>query len=521
MSCRIILQNALRYRYSLYSTFRISFKPDVNRPMITIPLKRLPLAHTLPLDVGLIHIIGIGGIGMSGIAEILSNLGYKVQGSDIAENANVQRLRDHGVNVMIGHKSENIGDVSVVVVSSAVKEGNPEVDAARARRIPVVKRSEMLAELMRLKMAVAVAGTHGKTTTTSLTAALLDAGGMQPTVINGGIINAYGTNAKLGTGEWMVVEADESDGTFTRLPATIAVVTNIDPEHLDYYGSFDALKVAFRQFLENIPFYGFCVMCLDHPVVQELVGQVHDRRIITYGMSAQADVRATEVTNDGDGQHFSVEVSDRASDAVERLSGFMLPMHGVHNLTNALAAIAVARELGIKPDVIKRGLYEFKGVKRRFTRTGTVGGVAIIDDYGHHPVEIMATLKSARQAAGKHKVIAVIQPHRYSRLRDLFADFCRCANEADSVLVTEIYSAGESPIDSITQEALVQGMRSHGHKDVRALPSQDALAEMVLEVAKAGDYVICLGAGSISSWAYALPEQLAHFEREKPHKAAM
>ena len=483
--------------------------------MITLPLKRLPLAHTLPLDVGLIHIVGIGGIGMSGIAEILTNLGYKVQGSDIAENANVTRLREHGVNVMIGHDASNIGDVSVVVISSAVKEGNAEVDAARARRIPVVKRSEMLAELVRLKMTVAVSGTHGKTTTTSLTAALLDTGGLQPTVINGGIINAYGTNAKLGNGEWMVVEADESDGTFTRLPATIAVVTNIDPEHLDYYGSFEGLKAAFRQFLENVPFYGFCVMCLDHPTVQELVGQIHDRRIITYGLSAQADIRAVDITRDGDGQHFNVEVSDRMGSAATILKGFMLPMHGLHNLSNSLASIAVARELGIPTETIKRGLYEFKGVKRRFTRTGVVGGVTIIDDYGHHPVEIMATLKSARHAAGNHKVIAVIQPHRYSRVRDLFTEFCRCANEADVVLVSEIYSAGESPIDGITQEALIQGMRDHGHKHVIALPSQADLAGIIHDVATSGDYVICLGAGSISGWAYALPEQLAEYGSKK------
>jgi UDP-N-acetylmuramate--alanine ligase len=309
----------------------------------------------------------------------------------------------------------------------------------------------------------------------------------------------------------MVVEADESDGTFTRLPATIAIVTNIDPEHLDYYGSFDAAKAAFRQFLENIPFYGFCVMCLDHPVVQEMVGQIHDRRIITYGLGAQADVRAVNVTNDGDGQHFSVEVTDRATDKVEVLSDFMLPMHGEHNLSNALAAIAVARELNIPVETIKRGLYEFKGVKRRFTRTGTVGGVTVIDDYGHHPVEIMATLKSARQAAGEHKVIAVIQPHRYSRVRDLFADFCRCANDADIVFISDIYSAGEPPLDGITQDALVQGMRGCGHKHVLPLPSQEALVDMVLEHATSGDFVICLGAGSISTWAYALPEQLAAY----------
>lgn len=484
--------------------------------MITLPLiKRLPLAHTLPLDVGLIHVVGIGGIGMSGIAEILHNLGYKVQGSDIAENQNVARLRELGIDVLIGHKPENIEDVSVVVVSSAIKSGNPEVDAARERRIPVVRRSEMLSELMRLKMSIAIAGTHGKTTTTSITASLLDAGALEPTVINGGIINAYGTNARIGSGKWMVVEADESDGTFTKLPATIAVVTNIDPEHLDYYGDFDALKAAFQQFLQNIPFYGFCVMCLDHPVVQELVGQIHDRRIITYGLSAQADIRAVDIESDGDGQHFSLRLSERFGGEEETLTGFMFPMHGTHNLSNALAGVAVARELGIADDVIKRGLYEFSGVKRRFTRTGCVNGVTIIDDYGHHPVEITATLKSARQAAGDNKVIAVVQPHRFTRVRDLFTEFCRCVNEADKVIVTDIYPAGEQPLEGISQETLIKGMTQHGHKNVMPLPSQDDLAALVHEQAEVGDYVVCLGAGSISAWANALPEQLMEYSKEQ------
>ncbi len=481
--------------------------------MITLPLKRLPIAHTLPLDVGLIHVIGIGGIGMSGIAEILHNLGYKVQGSDIAESQNIERLRELGIKVLVGHKAENVEDVSVVVVSSAIKGVNPEVEAARERRIPVVRRSEMLSELMRLKMSIAIAGTHGKTTTTSITASLLDAAEFKPTVINGGIINAYGTNARIGSGKWMVVEADESDGTFTKLPATIAVVTNIDPEHLDYYGSFDALKQAFQQFLQNIPFYGFCVMCLDHPIVQELVGQIHDRRIITYGLSAQADIRAVDVQADGDGQHFSLCISEQLGGEEQILEGFMLPMHGEHNLSNALAGVAVARELGIADEVIKRGLYEFRGVKRRFTRTGCVNGVTVIDDYGHHPVEIAATLRSARQAAGSNKVIAVVQPHRYTRVRDLFAEFCSCVNEADQVIVTDIYPAGEQPIEGISQESLVKGMTQHGHKQVTALPTQDALAELVVEHAKSGDYVVCLGAGSISAWANALPEQLMAYNR--------
>jgi UDP-N-acetylmuramate--alanine ligase len=465
-------------------------------------LRKLPIAHTLPLNVGLIHIVGIGGIGMSGIAEILHNLGYAVQGTDIAENTNIARLRKSGITVNIGHAAQHIEGASVLVISSAVKEGNPEVDEARRHYIPVIKRCDMLAEIMRLKMAVAVAGTHGKTTTTSLTATLLEAGGLQPTVINGGIINAFGTNAKVGRGEWMVVEADESDGTFTRLPATIAVVTNIDPEHLDYYGSFDTLKAAFYQFLENIPFYGFCVLCIDHPIVQELVAKVHDRRVVTYGYSPQADVRPVDIAYSEQGQHFSIEFSERISGDSSYNSGFVLPMHGEHNLSN------VARELGIDMDIIKQGLHSFSGVKRRFTRVGTVAGAHIIDDYGHHPVEISATLKSAVQAAQGGKVIAVIQPHRYSRVRDLFADFCRCAHMAEIVLVLDIYAAGEQPIDGITQEALVQGMRQHGHKHVISVPHERELAALLAPLLHERDYVVCLGAGSITTIAHELPKQL-------------
>lgn len=476
--------------------------------MIALPLKKLPIAHTLPLNVGLIHIVGIGGIGMSGIAEILHNLGYLVQGSDIAENANIARLRAQGIKVKIGHNATNIEASEVLVISSAVKSDNPEVEAARLRGIPVVKRRDMLAELMRLKMAVAIAGTHGKTTTTSLTATLLEAGGLQPTIINGGIINAIGTNAKVGKGEWMVVEADESDGTFTRLPATIAIVTNIDPEHLDYYGSFEALKEAFAQFISNIPFYGFAVLCLDHPVVQELLSKVTDRRIITYGYSVHADVRPVNISYSEVGQHFSVEFNERIGGKTSVTSGFTLPMHGEHNLSNSLAAIAVSRELGIDMEIIKTGLASFSGVKRRFTKTGVVNGVTIIDDYGHHPVEIAATLKSARMAAGDNKVIAVIQPHRFTRVRDLFNEFCKCANAADVVLISDIYTAGETPIEGINRDALVAGMRSHGHKAVYSFNSEEDLATALAPHLQSGDYVICLGAGSITYWAHNLPEKL-------------
>jgi UDP-N-acetylmuramate--alanine ligase len=487
--------------------------------MVTIPLnsslKKLPLAHTLPLNVGLIHIVGIGGIGMSGIAEILHNLGYKVQGTDIAENANIARLRNQGINVQIGHASNNIENAAVLVISSAVKEGNVEVEAARLRNIPVVKRSDMLAELMRLKMAVAIAGTHGKTTTTSLTATLLEAGGLQPTIINGGIINALGTNAKVGKGEWMVVEADESDGTFTKIPSTIAVITNIDPEHLDYYGSFEALKAAFHQFVANIPFYGFAVMCLDHEIVRELVGKINDRRVVTYGYSAEADVRPVNISFSEVGQHFTLEFSDRISGLKAVESGFTLPMHGEHNLSNACAAIAVARELGIDMATIKAGLQQFSGVKRRFTKTGMADGVTIIDDYGHHPVEIAATLKSARQAAGTGKVIAVIQPHRFTRVRDLFNEFCRCATQADMVFISEIYTAGEQPIENITRDSLVAGMRQSGHKMVAAFDGKEDLATALAPHLQAGDYVICLGAGSITYWAADLPNGLQQIRSEK------
>ncbi|MBY0354511.1 MAG: UDP-N-acetylmuramate--L-alanine ligase [Rickettsiales bacterium] len=479
--------------------------------MITLPLRRLPLGRTMPLQVGMLHFVGIGGIGMSGIAEILHNLGYQVQGSDLSENYNVERLRAKGMVVHIGQRGENVGDASVVIISSAVKDDNPEVLEARARRIPVVRRAEMLAELMRLKMSIAIAGTHGKTTTTSLTAALLDAAAFAPTVINGGIINAYGTNAVLGTGEWMVVEADESDGTFIKLPITIAVITNIDPEHLEHYGSFDGVRAAFRQFLDNLPFYGFGVLCIDHPEVQALVAKAQDRRIITYGLSPQADIRAVQIRTEAGGQRFHVECEDRNSGETTTIADVFLPMHGRHNVQNALAAITVARELKITPEQIIKGFAAFKGVKRRFTKTGEVGGITVIDDYGHHPVEIAATLASARQAVGETggRVIAVVQPHRYSRLRDLFEEFCTCFNDADTVLVADVYNAGESPIEGIHRDALVEGLRRHGHKHVEALVSENALPEMVAAQAKSGDFIICLGAGSITYWAQALPEKLA------------
>lgn len=459
----------------------------------------------MPLTIGTIHFVGIGGIGMSGIAEILHNLGYAVQGSDVAENANVRRLRELGVRIEIGHREDNLGDARVVVVSSAVKPDNPEVTAARGRLVPVVRRAEMLAELMRLKWAVAVGGTHGKTTTTSLIAAVLDAADYDPTVINGGIINAYGTNARLGAGEWMVVEADESDGTFVKLPSTIAVVTNIDPEHMEFYGSFDAVKSAFRSFVENIPFYGFAALCIDHPEVQALIGHVSDRRLVTYGFSPQAEVRAVEPDCGPDGCLFDVLVT--RDDEPRRIKGIRLPMYGHHNVLNALAAVAVGLEMGIDEAVIVRGLARFGGVKRRFTRTGEVNGVTVIDDYGHHPVEITAVLKAAR-AASYGRVIAVVQPHRYTRLHSLFEDFCACFNDADTVVVADVYAAGEQPIPGVDRDALVKGLRARGHRHVVPLDGPADLAAMVRDLTEPGDMVVCLGAGSISAWANALPQEL-------------
>ena len=466
----------------------------------------------LPSELGPIHFIGVGGIGMSGIAEVLVNLGYKVQGSDAADNANVKRLRDKGATVFVGHDARQLGDAEVVVVSTAIKRDNPELAAARARRIPVVRRAEMLAELMRLKQCVAVAGTHGKTTTTSLVATLVDAAGFDPTVINGGIINAYGTNARLGGGDWMVVEADESDGTFLKLPADVAIVTNIDPEHLDHFKTYDAIKDAFLAFVENLPFYGFAVMCLDHPTVQELVGRIEDRRVVTYGENPQADARLLDVELNGGSTRFSVLIRDRKSSEATFIDDLVLPMPGRHNALNATAAIAVAHELKAPPAIIRKALASFGGVKRRFTRTGEWNGATIIDDYGHHPVEIAAVLRAARSAA-KGEVIAVVQPHRFTRLQSLFDSFALCFNDADTVIVADVYPAGETPIPGVDKEALAAAINAHGHRHAVVLPSPDKLAAIVSGLAKPGDYVVCLGAGNVTQWAYALPGELAALEK--------
>ncbi len=458
-------------------------------------------------DIGTIHFVGIGGIGMSGIAEVMHNLGYSVQGSDIADGYVIDGLRRRGINVAIGHAAANVDGAAVVVTSTAVKRGNPEVEAALEQRIPLVRRAEMLAELMRLKSTVAVAGTHGKTTTTSLVAALLDAGGVDPTVINGGIINSYGSNARLGASDWMVVEADESDGSFLRLDGTIAVVTNIDPEHLDHYGDFDAVKDAFVEFIENVPFYGAAILCLDHPEVQAIIPRIRDRRIVTYGFSAQADVRGTNIVPGPAGNSFDVVMRDRDG-AVRTIDGVVLPMSGRHNVQNALAAIAVALHMGVADAAIVSGFAGFAGVKRRFSRVGEIavdGGVAIvIDDYAHHPVEIRAVLSAAREGAGAGRVIAVAQPHRYSRLGDHMDDFQQAFNDADVVLALPVYAAGEPPVEGVSSDVLVAGLKRRGHRNAAVLDSADALPAAIAADCMAGDIIVCLGAGDITKVAAGL-----------------
>ena len=458
-------------------------------------------------DIGLVHFVGIGGIGMSGIAEVLHNLGYKVQGSDMSDSANVQRLRAKGIEVFIGHKAENLGDAEVIVASTAIKSDNPERIEAQERNIPIVRRAEMLAELMRFKQAIAVGGTHGKTTTTSMVGALLEAGGLDPTIINGGILNALGTNARMGDGAWMVVEADESDGTFLKLPADVAIVTNIDPEHLDHYGTFDKAKKAFRRFVENVPFYGFGVMCLDHPEVQALIGQIKDRRLVTYGSNPQSDVRFDNVRAEGANSIFDIYLRDRKTGEVEKVSDLILPMPGIYNVSNATAAIAVAHQLGISSTDIRKGLLSFKGVKRRFTHVGSWNGVELFDDYAHHPVEISSVLKAARQAA-TGRVITIKQPHRYTRLESLFDDFCSCFNDADTVIIAPVYEAGEKPIEGADSVALVAGLKSAGHRDVRLIEGEEDVAPLIAELAQPGDYVLFLGAGSITHWANRVTDNL-------------
>jgi UDP-N-acetylmuramate--alanine ligase len=477
-------------------------------------MKNTVNSKNLSQNVGTIHFSGIGGIGMSGIAEILHNLGYKVQGSDISENANVKRLKKLGITVFLSQEDKNVAGSSVVVRSSAVRDDNPEIVAAREHQIPVIQRAEMLAELMRLKQCIAIAGSHGKTTTTSMVAAILDTASYDPTVINGGIINNYDTNAYLGSGDWLVAEADESDGSFLKLPVTIGVITNIDPEHMDHYHSYENLLKAFETFIHHIPFYGFAVMCADHPAVNTLAHQVIDRRVLTYAVNEQADIMASNIRTEEFNTVFDVSISERIEGNTRTIENITLPIPGEHNVENALAAITVAVELGIEADIIKQAFMAFKGVKRRFTKTGEVDGITIIDDYGHHPKEINATLKTAQQvvAESNGNVIAVVQPHRYSRVQELFEDFCSCFDSANTVIVTDIYEAGEKPIEGISKDSLVQGIINNGHQNVHALKSERILADTINDLADPGDIVVCLGAGSISLWANQLPEKLRNLK---------
>jgi UDP-N-acetylmuramate--alanine ligase len=470
--------------------------------MLATGMNRRPV----PFDIGPVHFIGIGGIGMSGIVEIMLRIGYAVQGSDAKASANTERLEKLGAKVFIGHEAAHVEGAYAIVYSTAVKADNPEMVAGRERRLPLVRRAEMLAELMRLQFSVAVGGTHGKTTTTSMIACLLDAGGLDPTVVNGGIINAYGTNAKVGAGDWIVVEADESDGTFLKLRSTAAVVTNIDPEHLDHYGDFEAVKRAFRDFVENIPFYGFAAVCTDHPEVQAMASRVENRRLVAYGVNPQAEVRAEKISMGPDGARFDVVINPLDGETI-RYDDLHLPMAGHHNVMNALAAIAVARELGVSAADLRKGLAGFGGVRRRFTTTGVANGVRVIDDYGHHPVEIASVLTAAR-AVTEGRVIAVVQPHRYSRLRDLFDDFCHCFNDADTVIVADVYAAGEAPLAGADRAALVEGLHRYGHRRVLSLDTPQQLAGLVSHETRPGDVVVLLGAGDITNWAYALPGEL-------------
>lgn len=479
--------------------------------------------RAMPLSIGTLHFVGIGGIGMSGIAEVLHALGYTVQGSDLSDGANVKRLKDKGIKTFIGHQAQNIEGATIVVISSAIKDDNPELKAAREQRKTIVRRAEMLAEIMRLKWSIAIAGTHGKTTTTTMVGAMLEEAGYDPTIINGGIIHKYGTNTRIGESDWIVAEADESDGTFTKLPATVAVVTNIDPEHLDHYGSYDNIKAAFRRFIDNLPFYGFAVLCLDHQSVQDMIPALADRRVITYGFNPQADVQVSNLRTGPEGSTFDVTFAPWINDDKEEtIRDVFLPMLGDHNVSNALASLAIAKEMGVPVAIMKTAMKNFSGVNRRFTKTGESNGITIIDDYAHHPVEIKAVLKAARQAVEKSgkKVIAVKQPHRYSRLHDLFEDFCTCFNDADTVIVADVYEAGEKPIEGADKSHLVAGLIKRGHKHAVELPDVDHLAERVADVAEEGDYVICLGAGNISAWAHALPDQLDKAFAKKQKQSA-
>ncbi|MDX2159385.1 MAG: UDP-N-acetylmuramate--L-alanine ligase [Hyphomicrobiaceae bacterium] len=466
----------------------------------------------MPGDLGPIHILGIGGIGMSAIAEILRAKGYTVQGTDQKESANLQRLRTKGIKIFVGHDPANVAGARFVVISTAVKAGNPELEAARAKGIPIIRRAEMLAELMRLYATVSVTGTHGKTTTTSLIAHVLKDTGLEPTVITGGIINDWGSNARLGAGPWMVVEADESDGTFIKIPTQIGVVTNIDPEHLDYFGSVENMHREYETFFRNIPFYGLAVACIDHPVARAMIERLQlrrdGRRLLTYGTSADADLRLERVRVDGTSTILDASLGSRVAGGARRLDSWTVPVPGEHNALNALAAIAVCAETGIADEAIRAAIARFAGVKRRFQPTGSWNGIAVYDDYGHHPVEIAAVLKAAR-AGAKGRVIAVVEPHRYSRVKDLFGEFASCLGDADAVIVAPLYSAGESPVAGIDNVSLAAAIAKAGHASVTSVASPRDLAPAIRAVGRSGDMVLCFGAGNSTEWAHALPDWLA------------
>jgi UDP-N-acetylmuramate--alanine ligase len=466
----------------------------------------------LPQELGTFHIIGIGGIGMSAIAEILRAKGYSVQGSDQKDGPNVRRLRDSGIRVFVGHDPINLVGARFVVISTAVKATNPELQAARAKGIPVILRAEMLAELMRLYATVSVTGTHGKTTTTSLLSHIFTEARLDPTVITGGIINSWGSNARLGKGRWMVVEADESDGTFTRLPSEIGIVTNIDPEHLDYFQTVDNMHREYEGFLRNIPFYGTAVACIDHPVVRQMLEKLNlrrdGRRLLTYGASDDADLRLLAVHVEGSVTTFDAELGPRMKGGARKITSWSVPVPGQHNALNALAAIAAAAEAGIPDDAIQSAMAGFSGVKRRFQRTGTWNNIDIYDDYGHHPVEIAAVLRAAR-AGARGRVIAVVEPHRYTRVRDLFSEFSACFGDADAVVVAPLYSAGEAPIEGVDNRTLAEAIKSGGHRSVLAVSSDRELVPAVRLLARPGDMVVVLGAGYSTDWAHALPADLA------------
>ena len=471
----------------------------------------------MPEELGTFHILGIGGIGMSAIAEILRAKGYAVQGSDQKDSANVKRLRAKGIRVFVGHDPVNLVGARYVVISSAVKAGNPELEAARAKGLPVIRRAEILAELMRLYSSISVTGTHGKTTTTSLIAHVLRDTGLEPTVITGGIINDWGSNARLGAGPWMVVEADESDGTFIKIPTQIGVVTNIDPEHLDYFGSVENMHREYETFFRNIPFYGLAVTCTDHPVARAMIERLQlrrdGRRLLTYGKDEACDLRLEGVRLDGRTTIFDATLGARVNGGARRLDGWMVPVPGEHNALNALAAIAVCAEAGLPDEAIRASLARFTGVKRRFQPTGTWNDVTVYDDYGHHPTEIEAVLKAAR-AGAKGRVIAVCEPHRYTRVRDLFADFSACFRDADAVIVAPLYSAGEAAIEGISSRTLAEAIKATGHRAVKVAASEKEIAPAIRAIARPGDMVMCFGAGNSTEWAHALPDWLAALDSQ-------